>query len=313
MKARLALLTLALVCALSGCAAAPQGSASSSQGDVSGQETASSSAVQAVAPVEGGEKDALPEQSSVSSQEKEEEQLPAQAQEPAGTEGKGPVSSSGQGEAWEGYFDQALFVGDSIMEGIRQYVMAQRKSGACLGEAQFLTTTMGISVADLVGDRQEGVSYSYKGQELPLADILEDMAPRRVFLLLGLNDLSLLTQEPEVPRVVEQYDRLIALVESAVPGAQVVVISNPPKLSSSWLPDYTVNQGFDNQLIGEFVTALGELCREKGVPYVDAYALLADESGALPEGYCRDGYVHLNNAGAKIVVDALYQFASQEA
>ena len=46
---------------------------------------------------------------------------------------------------------------------------------------------------------------------------------------------------------------------------------------------------------------------------VDASALLADESGALPEGYCRDGYVHLNNAGAKIVVDALYQFASQEA
>ena len=145
------------------------------------------------------------------------------------------------------------------------------------------------------------------------ADILEDMAPRRVFLLLGLNDLSLLTQEPEVPRVVEQYARLVALVESAVPGAQVVVISNPPKLSSSWLPDYTVNRRFDNQLIGEFVAALGEMCREKGVPYVDAYALLADESGALPEGYCRDGYVHLNNAGAKIVVDALYQFASQEA
>lgn len=88
------------------------------------------------------------------------------------------------------YFDNALFVGDSIMEGIRQYVAAQRQEGESLGTARFLTTTMGISLADLAGDRDGGVGFSWQGEERPLEDIVREIAPRRVFLLLGLNDLA---------------------------------------------------------------------------------------------------------------------------
>ena len=63
------------------------------------------------------------------------------------------------------YFDNALFVGDSIMEGIRQYVAAQRQEGEMLGTARFLTTTMGVSLADLVGDRDGGVQFNYQREE----------------------------------------------------------------------------------------------------------------------------------------------------
>ena len=50
------------------------------------------------------------------------------------------------------YFDEALFVGDSIMEGIRQYVVAKRQDGEALGTAKFLTSTMGVSLEGLLGE-----------------------------------------------------------------------------------------------------------------------------------------------------------------
>ena len=206
------------------------------------------------------------------------------------------------------YFDDALFVGDSIMEGIRQYVAAQRQEGEMLGTAQFLTTTMGVSLADLVGDRANGVQFSYQGEERPLEDIVADIAPRRVFLLLGLNDLAS-DPDPSVEEVANRYTRLILSLRSACPGVEFIVITNPPKAASRWLPDYTVNRNFDNELIGAFVDELRAVCPEWNISYVDAYEALKDENGALPDGCCRDGFVHLSHRGGAAVVEALEAFA----
>ena len=57
------------------------------------------------------------------------------------------------------------------------------------------------------------------------------------------------------------------------------------------------------------MTALTQMCREQGIPYVDAYESLKGENGALPDDFCRDGYIHLNHQGAAVVVDALNAFA----
>lgn len=206
------------------------------------------------------------------------------------------------------YFDNALFVGDSIMEGIRQYVAAQRQQGELLGTARFLTTTMGVSLADLVGDRKPGVQFSYGGEEKPLEDIVQEIAPRRVFLLLGLNDLAS-DADPVIADIVDRYVRLIESLQTACPGVECIVITNPPKVASQWLPSYTANRHFGNALIEEFVGALTQACRTNNIPCVDAYNRLKNEDGALPDNYCRDGYVHLNHQGAAIVVEALEAFA----
>lgn len=221
---------------------------------------------------------------------------------PTPTPSPPPVEEEGE------YFDNALFVGDSIMEGIRQYVAAQRKEGEMLGTAKFVTSTMGVSLADLVGDRELGVGFTYRGEEKSLEDIVVEIAPRRVFLLLGLNDLS---SDPNVvvADIVERYSRLISNLQAASPGTEYIIITNPPKVASQWLPNYTANRGFGNPLIDEFVTALTQMCREQNIPYVDAYENLKDEHGALPDNFCRDGYIHLNHQGAAVVVDALNAFA----
>ena len=115
--------------------------------------------------------------------------------------------------------------------------------------------------------------------------------------------------EPVVEDVVTRYTRLILNLREACPGVEFIVITNPPKVASRWLPDYTANRNFGNELIGEFVEDLKQTCPEWGVPYVDAYESLKNENGALPDDYGRDGYIHLNHQGAAVVVDALEAFA----
>lgn len=196
------------------------------------------------------------------------------------------------------------------MEGIRQYVATERKNQTTLGEAKFLTSIMGITLADLVGDNNPCMYYSYGGKEAPLEELLGNLDVNRIFLLLGLNDLSATTATTE--EIVERYARLITNLKESFSEVEVIVITAPPKIASSWLPTYVTNRSFGNERIGEFVTALIAMCNENGVPYVDIYGALKNESGALPDDFCRDGYIHLNNAGAKVVVDALYAFAASQ-
>jgi lysophospholipase L1-like esterase len=213
-----------------------------------------------------------------------------------------PVPNSQNDE----YFNSSLFVGDSIMEGIRQYVARVRKEETLLGDARFVTTTVGISVADLTGDRDEGIYFSYRGEEMPISDIIGEVDANRVFFLVGLNDLA---AGFDNETTVERYVRLINTLKAEFTDTEFIVITNPPKVESQWLPGYVKNKGFNNELILDFVTRLKSLCEENGIEFVDIHTPLSNENGALDNDNCRDGYVHLNDNGSKIVVDALYKFA----
>jgi lysophospholipase L1-like esterase len=208
------------------------------------------------------------------------------------------------------YFDNSVLVGDSIIEGIAQYVRSVREGGVVLGGAKFLTTTIGIRLADCAGDMgADTVYYSYNGGEKPIEQCIGEMGVTKVFIMLGLNDLA---GGYDIPATIDRYSRTIDKITSANGGVEVVVLLNTPKVASAWIPDYTPNKSFSNELIDTFVTELRKLCTDKGVKYVDLNTALKDERGALPDDYCRDGYVHLSNAGSAVVIETLIAFAEAE-
>lgn len=305
--------SLAALCAaliFTGCAASPAPETDSAQSAPDSSQTTGTTVQQPEDAVSSAEEH--PDQTKeVAPAPENGAQLPA-PESGGQTSASSSTPTDSRPQTAEAFFQNTLFVGDSIMEGIRQYVMSQREETSCLGDAKFLTTTIGISLADLVGDRQAGIFYSYKGQETALEDIVTDLCPDRIFLLLGLNDLSVIEENPQVSQVVDRYRRLAENLTACLPETQIVIITNPPKIASAWLPDYAVNRSFSNQLIDDFSASLMEMCQSEGIACIDAHTLLQDTSGALPEDYCRDGYVHLNNAGSAVVVDALYQFAQEQ-
>lgn len=220
-----------------------------------------------------------------------------------------PISSAVSPDQLEAYFEDTVFIGDSIMEGVRRYVAQNRAKEPTLGNAQFLTSTIGVSVAKLLDNENGGPFYRYNGQSQFLLQILPQMDCKRIFLQLGLNDMA--EANPVVEDSIEKYSQLIDLLQSTVPDAEIIVITNPPKVASEWLPNYTPNRSFGNALISEFVDALIQMCNDRGIPYVDIHTALQDTNGVLPEKYCSDGFVHLSEAGSKAVVKELYRFAAE--
>lgn len=228
---------------------------------------------------------------------------PTPSNSPASTS---PVVSSEQLEA---YFNGSVFIGDSIMEGIRRYVSYSRTQEPTLGNAQFLTSSIGVSVDELLDNERGGPYFRYNGKNQYLLQILPQMDCKRIFILMGLNDMAAVN--PVVETSIEKYSKLIDLLQRTVPDAEIVIITNPPKVASTWLPDYTPNRNFGNKLITEFVDALIKMCEAKGIPYVDAHTALEDANGVLPDDCCNDGFVHLSNKGAAVVVEELYRFAAE--
>lgn len=212
----------------------------------------------------------------------------------------------------DSYFENALFLGDSVMESVSRYVRARRGKGeSVLADARFLTDVSGIRIADLVGDTDEEdrIRYQYKGKAQELPDILADMQPSRIFLSLGMNDLSFgYSTEDTVAR----YERLLLLLQEACPDVPLVVLTVTPKTDSQYLPWYCRNKSFGSALLNEFAQAQLAFCAEREVDCVDVNAVLRDESGNLPAAYSNDGYIHLNDDGAALVIGALEDYALRE-
>ena len=209
------------------------------------------------------------------------------------------------------YFENNLFVGDSILEGVAQYVRAQRQSGNnLLSDAKFLTSIMGIRVADLVGDTAdyERICYQYRGAVRELTEIIAMAEPKRLFLLVGMNDLA---GGATVEDTIARYERLLELLQQSFPTLELVVMTPTPKTASTWLPNYCTNPEFGSPLLREFSDRLMALCEDMSVPCVDIFAALADESGNLPDNFSRDNYVHINDLGSAVVADTLNRFAEE--
>ena len=211
----------------------------------------------------------------------------------------------------DSFFAGSLFLGDSVMESISRYVRSQRNKGEkMLSDAKFITDVSGIRIADLVGDTADDrIRYQYKGKAQELSAILADIQPSRIFLFLGMNDLSFgYSTEDTVAR----YKRLIELLRKECPDVPLTVMTVTPKTDSQYLPWYCKNRNFGSPLLNSFADELTKFCEDNQLDCVDANAAVRDEKGHLPAEYSNDGYIHLNDAGAARVIGALHDFALRE-
>ena len=91
----------------------------------------------------------------------------------------------------DGYFDDAVFVGDSITLKLYHYVKDMRNQGTpCLGSAKFLTAGSLGSGNALWPVSKESVHPSYQGEKMRIEKAIELMGARKVYIMLGMNDVN---------------------------------------------------------------------------------------------------------------------------
>ncbi len=202
-------------------------------------------------------------------------------QEPAGSTGESS-QPSGDPEVAEGewlsssYFDDALFVGDSITEGIKLYDV--------MNNATVLAST-GVNLDSLY--TKDAVTLA-DGSKVPILEASKNYSPGKIYLMMGVN--SLLSDE-ETFRTA--YARVVDTLVSQHPDALLYIQSILPVTA-----DYEKRQNAvaDNAKIDRYNAILKELAAEKGVLYLNVAEEFKDADGCLPNSASPKDGIHFGSS-----------------
>ena len=219
-----------------------------------------------------------------------------------------PVPGYISTDSVDSYFNDSVFVGNSIMYGYDRRVQSWRNSYPdILGTAKFFCAgSFGFyNNSNPIDD--ESTHPSYQGVKYKIEDMPAVMGVKTVYLnLMGLNDLGMYSPESECARltadcVIETIEKL----QANSPDVEVVVLSgtymfNHSKGKFSKLRN--VNLSKLNQYILDY-------CNEKGLDYVDIANPLLATDDYLADEYCSDDYCHINEKGYIIWTELLRDYA----
>lgn len=209
----------------------------------------------------------------------------------------------------DSYFNDAVFIGDSISYGFELYVTKKRANGeTVLGEAQFLTSgslSYGNSLWDV---SDESVHPTYNGEKMKLEDAIAQIKPGKIFILLGTNDVALYGVEQTIANADTEISRML----EASPGAEIFIMSTTPKYSPA---ESNVDGALNNADIDALNVAMRQFAVEKGYNFMNIAPLFKDETGGLAADYCSDKEgmgIHFTSAAYDIWLDFLYSYGKQQ-
>lgn len=294
MKKRVALFLTALLAlsAFVGCSSSPE---------TTGEGGTPSSQPSAQESTNGGEDDG---ESTEPSQPEEPDDEPADGSSTPSSSTSSSSEGSSEGEVPTGadvgasFFDDAVFIGDSISLRLTYYCQAHPDA---LGKAQFLTAgSLGSGNALWDENSQDAVFPLYNGQQVTLQDGVAKSGAKKVFIMLGMNDIGLYGMDGAR----DNMESLIELILEKSPDVKIYVQSMTPMLASHQL------KSLNNTNIDAYNKLLKEMCEEKGYEFVDVASVMKDADGGLIPSYCSDGGdggmgMHFTDAGAKAWVDYL--------
>ena len=209
----------------------------------------------------------------------------------------------------DSYFNDAVFIGDSISYGFELYVTEKRANGeTVLGEAKFLTSgslSYGNSLWDV---SDESVHPTYNGEKMKLEDAIAQIKPGKIFILLGTNDVALYGVEQTIANADTEISRML----EASPGAEIFIMSTTPKYSPA---ESNVDGALNNADIDALNVAMRQFAVEKGYNFMNIAPLFKDETGGLAADYCSDKEgmgIHFTSAAYDIWLDFLYSYGKQQ-
>ena len=213
----------------------------------------------------------------------------------------GAVAQSGRVDA--SYFNDAVFVGDSVSLKLNYYATA---TGA-LGSAKFLTSgSMGSGNA-LWEVSSESVHPVYEGQKRLIEESIASMQAGKVYIMLGMNDIALYGLDGAV----ENLTTLIGRIKAEAPDAKIIVQTMTPMTPTSNLLS---SSGHNPERIHTYNQKLMNACQANGWYFLDIASVMYDGYGFLRRDYCSDPDgmgIHFTNAGCAAWVEYLYTHAVQ--
>ena len=209
----------------------------------------------------------------------------------------------------DAFFNDSVFVGNSIMLGYEKFAKSQRAGDVSdfLGNAKFFTAgSWGVYHNNRTpASASDAANPSYQGTKYSVEDAVGVMGVKTVYLnLMGLNDLALYGDSKNCSRkCADDVIKLIEKIKSTYPDVEVVI------LSATYLTASRNNYpSLNNKNLSLMNNYLLDYCNENGLDFVDIASQLT-EKGCLADKYASDGYCHLWTAGFKVWTAILRDYA----
>lgn len=189
------------------------------------------------------------------------------------------------------YFSDALFVGDSLTEGIELYIYHNFHH---LPDTTKYLWMRGITPMDMLnGQWNATMPYNWQGPvqqrtgETIYTSPIEDIVaanPGKLYIMLGTNCLTG-GQSDEV--ILKYYDQLIETLQQRLPDMLIYVQSITPVGIEKEQEDPAQYSAARIALLNE---QIAKMAYARGVCYLDVHAVLADESDHLKPEWNYDGW-----------------------
>ena len=194
-----------------------------------------------------------------------------------------PISETPQVD--DSYFDDAMFVGDSITTGIELYgVMPNATVVASTGiNPNTIITTPDIELAD--------------GSSVTILQAMSAYHPKKIYIMLGSNGVEFIGKET----MMELYGEFIDAVKAQHPDSIIYLQSILPVTQAK----EAASPELSNDKIDEYNTAIMELAGEKEAYYLNVAESFKDETGALPDEASPNDGMHFGVSHYEIWMDYL--------
>lgn len=169
------------------------------------------------------------------------------------------------------YFDDAIFIGDSITVGIKLYDV--------MSNANVIAAT-GIGLENIFTKK----AIKQDGENITVLDALSKSSGKKVYIMLGANSLM-----ADYDYLISQYGLLIDEVlkrtdDNTIIYVQSILPINEPLFHKRYAPNNTTNEDIDR-----FNQKLCAMAAEKGVYYLDVASVFKDDNNSMPEINTPDG------------------------
>lgn len=181
------------------------------------------------------------------------------------------------------YFEDAVFLGDSRTEGF--YLYSGLKQGTYF-------YAVGATVESVFTKK----AWKTPNGKIPLLDAMKDVSCKKIYVMLGINELGW----TKVENFRKQYEKVIDRLREDHPDAEIIIQSILPVSARQDAKGSYVN----NRRINEYNESIRAMAEEKGCSLVDVAESFRGEDGCLPKDLTFEG-IHLNVAGCKAWLEYL--------
>ena len=204
------------------------------------------------------------------------------------------VSSDTAKTAADKFYQDAVFIGDSVSMGLRNRATSKKKFPG----AKYLVRQSFGSGHAIKGT----MLLTYQGKEMSPENAVKATGAKKVFIMFGMNDLNIYGVKGSADNMMTLISRIL----KKSPDAEIYIQSMTPIVTGA-----EVNK-LNNTSIDEYNALLKSYAAKYGYHYLDVATNLKDSNNGLRPNFSSDNYVHLSSSGLDVWIATLEAYAEAQ-